>query len=57
MNMLTEVDIERIMAAQRQLTESVTESFSDKEAQALVDDECFEILDYDASVSEINGLM
>lgn len=56
--MLTEVDIERIMAAQRQLTESVAETFSDQELGEVSEaDEIIEILDYDASVSEVNGLM
>jgi hypothetical protein len=52
--MLTEVDIERIMAAKRQLTESILD---DSDIDPLIDDEIFEILDDDTPVSETNGLM
>ena len=53
-NMLTEVDIQRIMAAKRQLTESVADA-TDYE---LIDDiEVFEMEDEDTPNSEINGLM
>ena len=56
--MMTEVDINRIMAAQRQLTESMAEASTERETQCLFDDnELFQILDYDMSVSETNGLM
>ena len=56
--MLTEVDIIRIMAAQRQLTESVADNFIERDALEFIDDdELFEMLDYDMSVSETNGLM
>jgi hypothetical protein len=52
--MLTEVDIERIMAAKKQLAESVADD-SDFE---LVDDAAFfELLDDDIPVTETNGLM
>ena len=52
--MLTEVDIERIMAAKRQLAESVADN-SDFE---LIDDvEFFELIDDDIPVTETNGLM
>ena len=52
-NMLTEVDIERIMAAKRQLAESIV---NDADYDTVDDEELFEILD-DDSVSETNGLM
>ena len=52
--MLTEVDIERIMAAKRQLTESVMEEVDCE----LIDDlELFEIKDEDTPITETNGLM
>ena len=52
--MLTEVDIERIMAAKRQLAESIAD---DLDFNLVDDDELFEILDDDMPVSETNGLM
>ena len=52
-NMLTEVDIERIMAEKRQLAESIV---NDADYDTVDDEELFEILD-DDSVSEANGLM
>lgn len=52
--MLTEVDIERIMAAKRQLTESIADDIDFDLVDA---DEVFEILDDDTPVSETNGLM
>jgi len=52
--MLTEVDIERIMAAKRQLTESIVD---DSDFDLIIDDEIFEIIDDDIPVSETNGLM
>ena len=57
--MLTEVDIERIMASQRQLTESLSEPLFYKEDQDLEnDDELFQMLNgMDVPVSETNGLM
>ena len=56
--MLTEVDIERIMSSQRQLAESLTESpFGEDNHNMLDDDELFQMLDTDLSVSETNGLM
>lgn len=56
--MLTEVDIERIMAAQRKLTESLAEPLFSKEIHELPSDyELYEILDVEISVSETNGLM
>jgi hypothetical protein len=52
--MLTEVDIERIMAAKQQLTESVCE----ETGTDLIDDfEVFEIQEEDTPISETNGLM
>jgi hypothetical protein len=52
--MLTEVDIERIMAAKQQLTESVV----DETDYDLIDDfEVNEIQEEDTPVSETNGLM
>jgi len=52
--MLTEVDIERIMAAKTQLAESVAD---DSELDLIIDDEIFELMGDDAPVSETNGLM
>jgi len=52
--MLTEVDIERIMAAKRQLTESVA---YDSDCELVDDAEFFELLDDDIPVSETNGLI
>lgn len=53
--MLTEVDIQRIMAVKRQLTESVV----DENEYELIDDiEALELLDdEDTPVSETNGLI
>ena len=52
--MLTEVDIERIMAAKQQLTESVV----DEADLNLIDDfEVFEMLEEDTPISETNALM
>ena len=52
--MLTEVDIERIMAAKRQLAESVT---VDSDFELVDDAEFFELIDDDIPVTETNGLM
>jgi hypothetical protein len=52
--MLTEVDIERIMASKRQLAESVAD---EGDYELLEDDEVFQILEEDLPVSETNGLM
>lgn len=52
--MLTEVDIERIMAAKTELAESIV---SDNDFYLTDDDELFELLDDDLPVSETNGLM
>lgn len=52
--MLTEVDIERIMAAKRRLTESIAD---DIDFDLVDDDEVLEILDDDTPVSETNCLM
>ncbi len=52
--MLTEVDIERIMAAKRQLAESIAD---DNDFDLLEDDDVFEMLDDDIPISETNGLM
>jgi hypothetical protein len=52
--MLTEVDIERIMASKQQLAESI----ADETGFDLVnDDEAYQMLEQDLSVSETNGLM
>jgi hypothetical protein len=56
--MLTEIDIERIMAAQKQLTESLADICDSAEMQDLIcEEDLFEISDYELSVSETNGLM
>jgi hypothetical protein len=52
--MLTEVDIERIMAAKTRLAESVAD---DSELDLVIDDEIFELMGDDSLVSETNGLM
>ena len=52
--MLTEVDIERIMAAKRQLAESIAD---DSDYDFIDEDEEIEIYDGDAPVTETNGLM
>lgn len=52
--MLTEVDIERIMASKRQLAESVAD---DCDFECIADDLDFEIADEEPPVSETNGLM
>jgi len=52
--MLTEEYIERIMAAKRQLAESIVD---DRDFCLIDDDEIFEIMDEDIPVSETNGLM
>ncbi len=52
--MLTEVDIERIMATTQQLAESVAD---DRDFDLVEDDEVFQMLDEDLPVSETNGLM
>ena len=52
--MLTEVDIERIMAAKRQLAESVAD---DSDFELVDDAEFFELMDDDIPVTETNGLM
>jgi hypothetical protein len=53
-NMLTEVDIERIMAAKRQLAESIAD---DNTFDMIIEDEIYEMLEDDIPVSETNGLM
>ena len=56
--MLTEVDIERIMAGQRQLTESLADIYATAELQDIIcEEDLFEMSDYELSVSETNGLM
>ena len=52
--MLTEVDIERIMAAKTQLAESIAD---DCDFDLIIDDEILETMDDDFPVSETNGLM
>jgi hypothetical protein len=52
--MLTEVDIERIMATKRQLAESVAD---ERDFELIEDDEVFQLLEEDLPVSETNGLM
>lgn len=53
--MLTEIDIERIMSAKKQLAESIADN---REFDLIVDDDdYFEIMDDDIPVSETNGLM
>ncbi len=52
--MLTEVDIERIMAAKRQLAESIAD---DNTVDLIIEDEIFEMMEDDIPVSETNGLM
>ena len=53
--MLTEVDIERIMAAKRQLAESIA---SDDHIDTVDDGEIIEMIDEnDSAVTETNGLM
>ena len=52
--MLTEVDIERIMSAKIQLSESVAEN---TDFDCIDEIEIFEMLDEDPPVSETNGLM
>ena len=53
--MLTEVDMERIMAAKRQLAESIA---SDDHIDTLDDSEIIEMLEEnDGAVTETNGLM
>ena len=52
--MLTEVDIERIMATKRQLAESIAE---DCDLDGMDDGESFEIIEDDTPVTETNGLM
>ena len=53
--MLTEVDIERIMAAKRQLAESIA---SDDHLDTLDDAEISEMIEEnDCAVTETNGLM
>ena len=52
--MLTEVDIERIMAAKRQLAESVA---VDSDFELVDDTEFFELMDDDTPVTETNGLI
>ena len=57
--MLTKVDIERIMASQRQLTESSSEPlFYSEDQDTANDDELIQLLNgLDIPVSETNGLM
>ena len=52
--MLTEVDIERIMAAKRQLTESVND---DGEYELLDDIEIVETQEEDTPITDTNGLI
>jgi len=52
--MLTEVDIERIMAAKRQLAESVAD---ESDFELFDEAEFFELMDDDIPVTETNGLM
>ena len=52
--MLTEVDIQRIMAAKQQLTESV---MNEADCEMIEDFEILEMQDEDTPVSETNGLM
>lgn len=52
--MLTEVDIERIMSAEKQLAESIADA---TEFDLIDDIEVIEMLDEDIPVSETNGLM
>jgi hypothetical protein len=52
--MLTEIDIQRIMATKQQLAESVAE---DRDFDLVEDDEVFQMLEEDLPVSETNGLM
>ena len=56
--MLTEIDIERIMAPQRLLEEALnTLSYERETTDLLDDDEIYEMLDIEISISETNGLM
>jgi hypothetical protein len=57
-NMLTEVDIERIMAGTRQLAEAVADG-GDYETDCDFADgsELIELFEQDSPVSETNGLM
>ena len=52
--MLTEVDIERIMAATRQLAESIAD---DSDYEFIEEYEEYETYDEDTPVTETNGLM
>jgi hypothetical protein len=52
--MLTEVDIERIMAAKTQLAESIVD---DSDYDLTFDNETLEMANDDIPVSETNGLM
>ncbi|UCB53883.1 MAG: hypothetical protein JSW45_07895 [Thiotrichales bacterium] len=52
--MLTEVDVKRIMAAKMQLAESITDHWDIEQSD---DDEIFEVMEEDTSVTETNGLM
>jgi len=52
--MLTKVDIERIMAAKQQLTESILD---EADCEQIDDFEIWETRDEDAPVTETNGLM
>ena len=54
--MLTEADMIRIMAEKYSLAESVAETFVDKEEQNMLNnDEMYELLNYDISVSNTYG--
>ena len=56
--MLTEVDIERIMAPQRLLEEALNALTCELDTIDLLDDdEIYDMLDFEISVSETNGLM
>jgi len=52
--MLTEVDIKRIMAAKKQLIESIVD---DTDYEMIDDIEVLEMQDEDTPITETNGLM
>ena len=52
--MLTEVDIERIMAAKKQLAESIA---NDSDVELIDENAEIEVYDEDTPVTETNGLM
>lgn len=53
-NMLTEVDIERIMAAKRHLAESIAD---ESEFEFTEEDNEIQVFEEDTPVTETNGLM